>query len=150
MISFYNITFGGGIRRRFKESYRQAKAKGIITSLEPGWRPEPPKPPRAPKTPTIQRFLRKKCPKTVAEFKEKYGPPRMEMTGPAAREYGLWHANGTPALDADRLLVYPNVIRAQVLYVYAKDGDITHVAVVDRTPWQKRDFKPANGHRLMR
>lgn len=150
LFSVYGITFGGSIRRELKESYRQAKALGIILSLEPGWRPEPPKPPRAPKTPAIQRFLKNKCPKKLAEFKGKYGPPYLEMTGQDAREYGLWHVDGTSALDADTLAVYPNVIQSQVLQVYAKDGDITHIGVVGRTQWQKGDFKPPNGQRLMR
>jgi hypothetical protein len=36
LILTYNIMLGGGIRRNLKESYRQAKAQGIITSLETG------------------------------------------------------------------------------------------------------------------
>jgi hypothetical protein len=36
LISTYNVVFGGGIRKSLKESYRQAKAQGIITSLETG------------------------------------------------------------------------------------------------------------------
>lgn len=150
LISIYNIAFGGGIRKGFEESYRQARAQGIITSLEPGWLPELPKPARPPKTPAIERFLKKKCPKTVAEFKQKYGPPRTEMQGKTAREYSLWSVEGTPVLDIDYLMVYPNIIKGQILYVYAKDGKITHIAVVDRTQWQKGDFKPPDGQRLMR
>ena len=49
---------------------------------------------------------------------------------------------GTPVLDIDYLMVYPNIIKGQILYVYARDGKITHIAVVDRTQWQKGDFKP--------
>lgn len=150
LISTYSIAFGRGISSGFRNSYHQAKTQGIITSLEPGWRPEPPRPRPSPKTPAIKRFLKKKCPKTVAEFKQRYGPPRIEMTSEAAQEYGLWHVDGTPALDIDCLMVYPNIIRAQILYVYAKDGNITHISVVNRTEWQKGDFKPPNGQRLMR
>jgi len=36
LISTYNVVFGGGIRKSLKETYRQAKAQGIITSLETG------------------------------------------------------------------------------------------------------------------
>ena len=150
LISIYSIAFGRGTREGFKESYQQAKAQGIITSLEPGWLPEPPKPARPPKTPAIERFLKKKCPKTAAEFEQKYGPPRMEMQGKAAWEYSLWSMEGRPVLDIDYLMVYPNIIKGQVLYVYAKDGNITHIAVVDQTQWQKGDFKPPDGQRLMR
>lgn len=36
LLAGYNVTFGGGIRRRLKESYDQAKGRwGIITSLPP-------------------------------------------------------------------------------------------------------------------
>lgn len=150
LISIYSIALGRGIGEGFKESYRQAKAQGIITSLDPGWHPELPKPVRPPKTPAIERFLKKRCPKTVAEFKQRHGPPRTEIAEAAARQYCLWDINGTPALETDYLMVYPNIIKAQILYVYAKDGNITHIAVVDRTEWQKGDFKPHNGQRLMR
>ena len=36
LIVTYNVVLGGGIRKSLKESYRQAKAQGIITSLETG------------------------------------------------------------------------------------------------------------------
>ncbi|MFH1370554.1 MAG: hypothetical protein ABII09_04630 [Planctomycetota bacterium] len=36
LILVYNVMLGGGIRKNLKESYRQAKAQGIITSLETG------------------------------------------------------------------------------------------------------------------
>ena len=35
LIFTYNVVLGGGIRKELKESYRQAKTQGIITSLEP-------------------------------------------------------------------------------------------------------------------
>jgi len=150
LISIYNIAFGRGIREGFTESYRKAKAQGIITSLEPGWLPKPPKPARVPKTPAIERFLKKKCPKTVVEFKEKFGPTRIEMSGTDARQYCLWKVDGTPVFDVDCVMVYPNIIKGQVLYVYAWDGNITYIAVVDRTQWRKGDFKPPDGQKLMR
>lgn len=34
LILTYNVMLGGGIRKNLKETYRQAKAQGIITSLE--------------------------------------------------------------------------------------------------------------------
>jgi len=36
LILLYNVMLGGGVRKNLKESYRQAKAHGIITSLETG------------------------------------------------------------------------------------------------------------------
>ena len=36
LILVYNVMLGGGIRKNLKESYRQAKAHGIIMSLETG------------------------------------------------------------------------------------------------------------------
>lgn len=39
LILVHNLAFGSGIRSNLAELYRQAKAQGIITSLEPGWRP---------------------------------------------------------------------------------------------------------------
>jgi len=149
LFTIHNISFGSGIRRSIRESYRQAKAAGIITSLDPGWKPEKPTPAKKPKTPAIYRFLKKKCPQTVAEFKRKYGEPRMDLAGEAAREYSLWSVEGTPSIDADMLMIYANIIRHQVLYVYAKEGNITSVSVVDPTDWTRNDFIPHEGHRLM-
>jgi len=149
LFTIYSISFGSGIRRSIRESYRQAKAAGIIASLNPDWRPEKPTPAKKPKTPAIYRFLKKKCPKTVAEFKHEYGEPRMDLAGEAAREYSVWSIDGTPSIDADLLMIYANIIRHQVLYVYAKEGKITCVSVVDPTDWSRNDFKPHEGHRLM-
>jgi len=91
----------GGIEGRgsIRESYRQAKAAGIITSLDPDWKSEKPTPAKKPKTPAIYRFLKKKCPKTVEEFKQKYGEPRMDLVGEAACEYSLWSIDGTPLVS---------------------------------------------------
>lgn len=149
LFNIYNISFGSGIRGSIRESYRQAKAAGIITSLDPDWKPGKPTPARKPKTPAIYRFLKKKCPKTVEEFKQKYGEPRTDLTGEAAREYSLWSIDGIPSIDADILMIYANIIRQQVLYVYAKQGKITCVSVVDRTDWGRNDFKPNEGQRLL-
>lgn len=149
LIGSFNISMGGGIRRIYRETYREAKARGIIMSLDPDWQPPPEKPARKPKTPAIARLL-KKCPKTVAEFQLKYGEPRMDMAHTAAREYSVWSVGGNPALDIDYVMLYANIIRHQVLYVYAKDGNISHVAVVDPTDWRKQDFRPHLGNRLLR
>jgi hypothetical protein len=149
LFSIHNISFGSGIRSSIRESYRQAKAGGIITSLDPDWKREKPTPAKKPKTPGIYRFLKKKCPKTVAEFKREYGEPRMDMAREAAREYSVWSIDGTPSIDVDLLMIYANIIRHQVLYVYAKEGKITCVSVVDPTDWSRNDFKPHEGHRLM-
>ena len=52
LLAGYNITFGGGIRRRLKESYNDAKERqGIITSLPPP--AEMPRPAR--RNPTTKR-----------------------------------------------------------------------------------------------
>ena len=149
LFTIYNISFGSGIRGSIRESYRQAKAAGIITSLDPDWKPEKPTPAKKPKTPAIYRFLKKKCPKTVEEFKQKYGEPRMDLAGEAAREYSLWSIDGTQSIDADTLMIYANIIRHQVLYIYAKEGKITCVSVVDPTDWSRNDFKPHEGQRLL-
>jgi len=147
LVSFTRLIFGGGLRRSFKDSYREAKERGIITCLDPGWSPPGPKPKRVSKTPAIRRFL-KKCPRTVEEFKERYGEPRMDMGGDLAQEYGVWNLDGAPAIEADYLMLYANIIKDQVLYVYAKEGRITQVAVVDLTDWRKKDFKPHKGRLL--
>jgi len=149
LFNFYNISFGGGIKRRFQESYRQAKAVGIITSLDPDWKPEKPKPAKKPKTPAIERFLKKKCPTSVAEFKQTYGDPNLEITGEEVRDYGIWSVEGTPSIEADHLMVYANIIRHKALYIYAHKGRITHISVTDPTEWYRGDFKPHEGQRLM-
>jgi hypothetical protein len=148
LIGTYNLIIGGGMKRNFAEAYRQAKAQGIITSLDPGWKPLPPAPPQKPKTPAIQRFL-KKCPRTVEEFQKAFGEPRMDMGLNAAQEFSPWSLDGKPALDIDYLMIYPNILRHQVLYVYAKNKQITHIAVVDPTEFHRQDFKPHPGWRLM-
>jgi hypothetical protein len=145
-----NILLGPGIRANLRDTYRRAKAAGIITSLEPGWRPEPPKPPRSPKTQAIQRFLQKKCPGTLKEFEERYGPPASRLAGEPAQEFGARRIDGTRVFDFDSLAIYPNIIRNQVLYVYAKDGRIAYATVTVRTQWSKADLKPPPGHTLIR
>lgn len=146
-----NIVLGGGIKRMLRDTYRAAKAAGIVRSLPPSAAPPALAKTRKPKSPPIVRLLRRKdLPKTVDEFRQRFGEPRMEMANEAAREYGTWTIDGTPALDVDQLLIYANVIKDQVLYVYAKDGQITHVSVVDPTSWRPRDLRPAAGVRLVR
>jgi len=149
LFNIYNIGFGSGIKHSIKESYRQAKVAGIITSLDPDWKPEKTKPAKKSKTPAIERFIKKKCPKTVAEFKDKYGDPRMELTGEEVRDYGIWSIEGTPAIESDHLMIYANIIRHMVLYIYAKEGNITHISVSDPTEWHRNDFKTHEGQRLM-
>lgn len=122
LIGTFNVVFGPGIRARLRDTYCRAKAAGIIMSLEPGWRPELPKPPKIPQTPAIHRFLRRKCPATLEEFQQWYGPPASLLTGAPAREFGARRVDGTEILDFDTLAVYPNIIRNQVLYLYAKRG----------------------------
>jgi hypothetical protein len=143
-LSFAPLIFGAGLRRSYRDIYREAKERGIITCLDPGWSPPGPKPKRVSKTPAIRRFL-KKCPRTVDEFKDRYGEPRMDMGGDLAQVYGVWKLDGAPAIEADHLMLYANIIKDQALYVYAKGGKITHVAVVDPTNWRKKDFKPHKG-----
>jgi len=143
LIGFNNLVLGGGIRRSLRDTYKEAKAKGIITSLDPDWEPSVPTTRKQPRSPAIVRFL-KKCPKTVVEFQERYGEPRMDMGNEAAREYSTWRMDGTPELDIDYLMLYANIIKHQVLYVYAKKGQITHIAVADPTEWRRKDFKKHN------
>ena len=147
LIGFNNLVLGGGIRSSLRDTYREAKANGIITSLDPGWEPTVPATPKRPRSPAIVRFLRQ-CPKTVAEFEERYGEPRMDMGHEAAKEYSAWRLDGTPELDIDYLMLYANIMKNQVLYVYAKEGQITHIAVVDPTEWRRQDLKPHAGQRF--
>ena len=141
---------GPGIRASLREAYRCAKTAGIITSLEPGWRPQPPRPPRAPKAPAIRRFLQKKCPGTLKELKERYGPPASQFTGAAAQGFGPLHIDGTYVLDFDSLAIYPNIIRNQTLYIYAKEDRIVCATAAERTQWSRGDLRPAPGHTLIR
>ena len=41
--------------------------------------------------------------------------------------------DGSPAIETDRLLIYDNILRHQILYVYALANNITQVAVGDPT-----------------
>jgi hypothetical protein len=143
-----NLYFGGNMQKDFAESYREAKARGIITSLEPGWTPPSPAPAKKAKSPAIARFI-KKCPRTVAEFQQIFGEPRMDMGLDAAEEYSVWSIEGKPVLDIDYMMIYPNILRHQVLYVYAKEQRITHIAVVDPTKFSRHEFRPPPGWRLM-
>lgn len=92
--------------------------------------------------PAIADFIKTRCPRTVLEFKERFGEPRMDMANEAAQEYSVWSIDGVPALETDYLMLYANVLKDQVLYVYATKGMITHIAVVDPTAWRFTDFVP--------
>lgn len=59
----------------------------------------------------------------------------MDMAHEAARAYSVWTVDGQAVLDIDYLMLYPKVLRNQILYVYAREGAITHIAVVDPTDW---------------
>jgi hypothetical protein len=53
LLTSYNISFGGGIRRSLNESFKEAKARyGIVTSLPMSNEPLPPKVRPAPKPPS--------------------------------------------------------------------------------------------------
>ena len=128
MVAPYPVFMGGGIRRNLRDIYREAKQRwGIVTSLEVPL--SPPSAPRARATHTaIRRFLGR-CPQTVREFKERYGEPLLEEEGSGAVEFGSWQLDGEPALHADHLMVYKNLMKGKLLYVYAFKGKIAHVSV---------------------
>ena len=132
LVAPYQVVLGAGIRGSLRKTYREAKQRrGIVASLEPPGPPNPPGVARPRKgRATIQRFL-EGCPRTVLEFQERYGRPRLDMCGKAAEEDGPWGIDGTPILGADYLMVYGNILRDRVLYVYAIGGQITHISVVD-------------------
>jgi hypothetical protein len=98
--------------------------------------------------PKIAEFLRSPCPRTVADFKRRFGEPRMDMANEAAREYSVWSIDGSPVLSIDYVMLYANILKHQVLYVYANEGIITHISVVDPTDWRRTDFRPPSGSRL--
>ncbi len=148
LVAPYNITFGSGARRNISDSYKMAKSSGIITSLEPGWTPPKPVPAKKPKTPSMVRFLKKRCPESATQFKTQYGPPYTEISGHKLQEFGVWSLDGKLSIPADRLMVYPNVIRHKVLYVYAKEDKITSISVADLTVWYREDLRPTEGQRL--
>jgi hypothetical protein len=150
LIGPYNIILGGGIRASLRDAYRRAKTPGVVTSLEPGWQPPAPKPPQQPKTPAIHRFLRRRCPATLEEFRRRYGAPGSLRTGAAAREFGPRRLDATEILEFDTLAVYPNLLRDQVLYLYAQEGRIVAATATERTWWSKTELKPPPGHALLR
>jgi hypothetical protein len=89
LLGSFNVMFGPGIRRRLKETYKAAKASGIITSFDPDWRPSPPTVANKPKTLAISRFL-KRCPQTLDDFTRQFGPPQAEVEGDDVGDYCLW------------------------------------------------------------
>ena len=121
-----------------QESGRSGATNGAVRSAK-----------KSARTPAIVRFLRE-CPRTVDEFVARFGEPRMDMGNDLARLYSVWKADGTPTLDIDHVMLYANIIRHFVLYVYAKDRQITHVAAVDPTTWRSQDFRPAGNNKLLR
>jgi len=72
------------------------------------------------------------------------------ITFAAAQEFGPRRPDGTAVLKFDTLAVYPNLIRNQILYVYAHQDRIVCATVAERTAWSKADLKPPAGHTLMR
>ena len=145
----YNIRFGPGMRRAMKERCDAAKASGIITSLDPDWRPAPPAEAKKPKNPAVSRFI-KRCPKAVEDFKRRFGPPQSEVEGERAREYGLWQVDGAAVNPCDRVLIYPNVIADHDLHLFVRGGEITHIAAPPRRQWTKAELRPPEGGRLLR
>lgn len=135
LFSAYSVTFGTNIRRGLMETYRDLKASsGIVTSLEASAHPVPSHPSRPrQRHVAIRRFLRQ-CPETVEEFKGRYGEPRVVLDRDLAQEYSFWRLDGTPVFEADLLMVYGNILRKRVLYVYSVEGKITYVGVVDPPP----------------
>jgi len=130
MVSSYSVVLGSGIRSSLRENYRRAREEGkIITTLgtQDALATHPAATPRK-RHSAIRRFLRR-CPQTIEEFKDRYGEPWHELSGDAALEYSPWRIDGQPALEADQLMVYNNVLRGRVLYVYAVGGRISHVSV---------------------
>jgi len=131
MVSSYSVVLGSGIRSSLRETYRRARQEGrIITTLVTQDVPtlHPTAPPRRSRS-AIMRFL-KRCPQTVEEFKGRYGEPWRELSGDAVLEYGPWRLDGQPALEADHLMVYDNVLRGRVLQVFAVGGQISHMSVL--------------------
>ena len=62
LFNIYNIGFGSGIKSSIQESYRQAKTAGIITSLDPDWKPEKPTPAKKPKNSSHLSFPEEEMP----------------------------------------------------------------------------------------
>ena len=87
LLGGFNVIFGPGVRRRFTETYKRAKASGIVTSLDPDWQPSPPKTATTPRTPAISRFL-KRCRKYSRRFQTSvWSPAGGDRRG---RRWRLW------------------------------------------------------------
>ncbi len=150
ILSSYNIFFGGGIKRSLKEDYDEAKSRGIITSLNPEWKPEFVKKESAiPKTPAVSRLL-KRCPKTVKEFKSEYGEPKRIISGMEAKSCGVWNIDGKPVFESEMILLYPNIIKDKTLYLYVVDDDIIKIMAVEMIIWNKKDFRPHPGKSILK
>lgn len=96
MVRFQIVHFGPGIRKSVKAAYREAKAKGIVTSLEPGHEPSPPTQRASKKSPSKGSTARKKkAPAPGTAFVGKWRIVEMdafdedyfEMEGPAQIEF---------------------------------------------------------------
>ena len=148
LLSSYSVMFGPGLRRGMKESYQAAKAAGIITSLDPEWRPPPPATPKKPKTSAVSRFM-KRCPKTLDELKRQFGPPQAEVEGEAATEYGLLRLDGAALEACDRVLVYPNLVAGHDVHVFVRGSEIASVAAPPRRQWTKAELRPPEGWRIL-
>ncbi len=150
LIRPYGIQFGPGVRSDLKEWYNQAKNSGIITSLDPNWKPEfDRKPQRVAKTPAIKRFL-KRCPQKLSDFKEKYGAPKKIIASESMEHCGIWDIKGNPVVDCDAVLLYPNIIKDKTLYIYLKDESIVSVLAVDTIEWNKKDLRPHPGRSILK
>jgi hypothetical protein len=149
LLSRFNVRFGAGIRRRLKESYRGAKASGIITSFDPDWRPSPPTGAKKPKTLAIRGFF-KRCPQTLDDFTRQFGPPQAEVEGDDVGDYGLWQLADGSVSPCDRVLVYANIIAGHDLYVFVRGRRIAQVAAPPRRQWTRAQLRPPEGWRLLR
>ncbi len=149
LLSRFNLMFGPGIRRRFKESYRRAKASGIVTSFNPDWQPSPPTVARKAKTSAITRFL-KRCPETLDDFTRQFGPPQAEVEGDDVGDYCLWQLGEGSVSRCDRVLLYPNLIAGHDLHVFVRGRRIAQVAAPPRRQWTRAQLRPPEGWRLLR
>lgn len=149
LLGGFNVFFGAGARRSFKEAYKTAKTAGIITSLDPDWQPPAPKASKKPTTPAIKRFI-KRCPKSVAEVERRFGLPGAVLAGGDVGEYCLWQIDATPVAQWDRVLVYPNVIAKHDLYLFVSGEEIVHLSAPPRLQWSKTNMRAPEGWRLLR
>jgi hypothetical protein len=149
LLSRFNVMFGPGVRRRLTETYKAAKASGIVTSFDPDWRPSPPAIAKKPKTLAISRFL-KRCPPALDDFTRQFGPPRAEVEADNVGDYCLWQPGDGSVSRCDRVLIYPNIIAGHDLHVFVRGRRIAQVAAPPRRQWTKAQLRPPEGWRLLR